>query len=86
MNTEWIDVKSKLPEKDGKYLCVWNGITSSNLIDIFYFANNLKKIDKYDFQGVKSKSGWYRHDSEWGHILVEDVTHWMPLPQLPDVD
>ena len=27
--------------------------------------------------------GWHFYDSEWGDVTVDDVTHWMPLPQPP---
>ena len=28
---------------------------------------------------------FYRYDSEWGDVVIDDVTHWMPLPKDPEV-
>ena len=28
--------------------------------------------------------GWHFYDSEWGDVTVDDVTHWMPLPEPPE--
>ena len=74
---KWISVKDKLPKINNKYLCVLNNCA----ISICSFAHNLKKVDKYDFN--TNKSGWYDYDSEWGYYEVSNVTHWMPLPELP---
>jgi hypothetical protein len=81
---EWISVKDRLPEKDGKYLCIRhrkNGIRQ--FIEVYSFAKNLYKVDEYDFGNHKGKSGFYSYDSEWGYLHQTDVTHWMPLPELP---
>ena len=67
---DWISVKDRLPKINNKYLCVLNNRT----ISICSFAHNLKKVDK---------SGWYDYDGEWGYYEVSNVTHWMPLPELP---
>ena len=75
---EWISVKDRLPETDGYYLCVWDEI-----IDIFEFAKDLYKVDKYVFFDKKGQSGFYSCDRDWGLIFEDDVTHWMPLPELP---
>ena len=80
---KWISVKDKLPDKNGTYLCCWNGhIGAKPCISIYSFAKNLRKVDKYDFEG-KNRAGWYDYDSEWGYGEMCDVTHWMPLPKLP---
>ena len=80
---EWISVKDKLPNKNGKYLCCWSGcINDKPCISIYSFATNLSRINKYDFQG-KNRKGWYDYDSEWGYGEMCGVTHWMPLPKLP---
>lgn len=45
---EWISTKDKLPDKNGKYLCVpydyHTGI--SDHVEIYRFAKNLKKSEK----------------------------------------
>ena len=75
---EWISVKDRLPKEDGMYL----GYFKSGYMYIAYFAKNLEKVDKYDFYKRRRK-GWYQYDSEWGHCERDDVTHWMPLPNMP---
>lgn len=81
--SNWISVNDRLPNKNGKYLCCWKGCIGDILyISIYSFAKNLSKVDRYVFQG-KRKSGWYDYDSEWGYGEISNVTHWMPLPELP---
>ena len=78
---EWISVKDRLPDKDGAYLVFEKG-SYGNQIRTLRFAKDGRKVDKYDFhRGWKNV--WYRYDSEWGHITIDSVTHWMPLPQPP---
>ena len=78
---KWISVKDRLPDKDGKYLVFEKG-SYANQIRTLQFAKDGRKVDKYDFhRGWKNV--WYRYDSEWGHITIDSVTHWMPLPQPP---
>ena len=76
---EWFSVKDRLPDENGNYLCCWGEHKS---IVIFSFAKNLRKVDKYDFKGI-NRAGWYDCDSEWGYCERTNVTHWMPLPELP---
>ena len=78
---EWISVKERLPDKEGKYLCYCD-YGCSGAISVYSFAKNLSKVDKYDFRGEK-RAGWYFYDSEWGYGETESVTHWMPLPEPP---
>lgn len=80
---EWISVKDKLPDKDGDYLCCWSlSYSDKPFINIYSFAKNLRKVDKYDFKGM-NRADWYGYDSEWGYCEQAGVTHWMPLPELP---
>ena len=84
MQNEWTSVKDRLPEKDGQYLCVCSAFQySSPYIITSWFSENLYKVDKYDFFNRKGKSGFYEYDSEWGYFEHNNVTHWMPLPELP---
>lgn len=80
---EWISVKDKLPDKNGVYLCCCKvSYSDKPYINIYAFAKNLRKVDKYDFEGM-NRAGWYDYDSEWGYCEQTSVTHWMPLPKLP---
>ena len=78
---EWISVKNRLPEEDGKYLVFEqnNGRTNTSILR---FAKDARKVDRYDFKS-RWKNAWYEYDSEWGHYTVDSVTHWMPLPEPP---
>lgn len=75
---EWISVKDRLPKKDGTYLVY----TTHDYIDIAKYATNLLKVDKYDFAGEK-RSGWFDYDGEWGFYEMDNITHWMSLPESP---
>lgn len=79
LSPKWISVKDKLPDKEGKYLCCWSAVKS---INVYSFAKNLQKIDKYNFKDEK-REGWYDCSDEWGYYEISTVTHWMPLPELP---
>jgi hypothetical protein len=79
--TKWISVKDRLPEKDGDYLIFERGYLIPS-IRVLSFAKDGRKVDKYDFHR-EWKNVWYRYDSEWGHITVDAVTHWMHLPAPP---
>ena len=78
---EWISVKDRLPEEDGKYLVFEQSNGRSNT-SILRFAKDARKVDRYDFKG-RWKNAWYEYDSEWGHYTVNSVTHWQYLPQPP---
>lgn len=78
---EWISVEDRLPNKNGTYLCCQE-FYGHKSISIYSFAKNLRKVDKYDFQGI-NRAGWYDYDIEWGYCERDNVTHWMPLPELP---
>ena len=80
-DNKWIPVTERLPEKDGNYLIFERGYLIPS-IRVLSFAKDGRKVDKYDFKR-DWKNVWYRYDSEWGHITIDDVTHWMPLPQPP---
>ena len=73
--TEWISCKDRLPEKSGNYLTVDMDSEFSYMRTLGYSAkwrgwNCVESID--DEQKAK----------EW----EMNVTHWMQLPELPEVD
>lgn len=73
----WISVKDRLPEKDGDYLTRLR----HGGMKVMGFTQNLRKVDDYYFR--KKKPGWYEYDSERGFCERNDITHYMPLPELP---
>lgn len=71
---QWISAKERLPEKDCAYL-----VTTGSGLKIISFANDLYKVDEYDFWDKKGVSGWFDYDSEYGYIEMGAIA-WMPLP------
>ena len=81
--SNWISVKDELPDKDGSYLCFYKAKWSNiGYMDVYEFALNLEKVDKYDFYR-KRRSGWYGYDDEYGYYEHDNITHWQPLPEPP---
>ena len=78
---KWIPVTERLPQEDGNYL-VFEQHAYGTATTTLRFAKDARLVDKYDFDRA-FKNVWYRYDSEWGHITIDYVTHWMPLPQPP---
>ena len=78
---KWIPVTERLPDADGNYLVAKKIFNNSICQDVLSFAKDGRKVDNYDFhRGWKNV--WYYYDSEWGHLTIDTVTHWMPLPSV----
>lgn len=80
---EWVSVKDRLPEKEGRYLVLTSGIFG---IKIAMFTMSLKRHFDYMFEdGEPDRPGFYDWDSEddW---IEDGVTHWMPLPSTEGLD
>ena len=73
---------SEPPKEDGAYLVSLTSFSGKHTWqDVCKFANNLENVDAFDFKGIK-RAGWYSYkDGEYYEI--DDITHWMPLPQPP---
>ena len=50
-------------------------------IEVLDYANDLYKIDRFDFHDKKGVAGWFYFDDEYGLIEVENVIGWRPLPE-----
>ena len=80
----WVSVKDRLPDKNGNYLVISDSPICRRIL-IASFAENLEKVDKYAFQfRGKKRPGWYEYDCDWGYIEYDNVTHWLPLPEMPE--
>lgn len=77
----WVEVKERLPDKNGRYLCVLDVWGHKHII-VLGFTLNLQEFDELDFKGATG-AGFYDYDSEYGYFQRSNVTHWMPLPALP---
>ena len=77
---KWIPVTEALPE-EGRHLALCSPTMKGGepYARILRFSENLESVDRYDFEGI-NRSGWYYYDDEYGHLEVDTVTHWMPLP------
>lgn len=76
--SEWISVKNKLPECEFE-LCE-NGDYVSNVVLVC-------NINSYEFNTgfghINDNGAWSVYDGEHDFMNVSNVTHWMPLPELP---
>ena len=74
---EWISVKDRLPEETGRYLAVKKRIAPDEL------GGNRTDIVILRFfvdDGFRMPT----HIPDWiNEEINEEVTHWMPLPELP---
>lgn len=80
---KWIPCEERPPEEDGEYLVLYYTRSKFKpyVYDVMSFANDLYKIDEYDFSDKKGQKGWFYHDSEYGFCEDNDVYAWMPLPE-----
>lgn len=79
---KWISVNDRLPDEKGSYLVAYKAFQYT-LIGVKRFAKNLHSVDKYYFP-KEHRPGWYEYDNEYGYFERTNVTHWMPLPNLPE--
>lgn len=80
-DVQWINVKDKLPEKDGQYLVVYTFFDYRGM-GVVRFSHNLHEIDEYVFD-TENRPGWYEPDDEVGYFERTTVTHWAKLPEFP---
>ena len=79
----WIPVTERLPEKNGRYLIhetvfnKWKGYMS-----VCSFSPCYEGVEEH----LNGKCLWYSYDSEYGDYEKRGVTHWMPLPEPPEVE
>lgn len=77
--SEWISVKDRLPEADGRYLVV----TSVCGVPFRDVANYTHKYAGFE-EHLWGKAMWYDYDGEYGDFEKTGITHWMPLPEPPE--
>lgn len=77
---EWVDIKDRLPKKDGEYLVIVGSFGTH--IRLACYRHDLFKLDNYDFK--KGDFGFFDYDSEFGYYKVDKVLAWMELPEIPE--
>jgi hypothetical protein len=78
----WISVEERLPDGNAKCLVSIHYRDGYDTIDVLWFRKAYKSLDL-----PKKGDYWLRYDSEYGDIdMTALVTHWMPLPELPEVE
>ena len=93
-SAQWRDANTDPPKQNGEYLtCHKSSIykdgkwVDTGIVEIANYAKDLYKVNDFDFEDKKGKSGWYDWDSEWDHYEINDIIYWMPLPKTPiDLD
>lgn len=69
---EWISVKERLPDPGNSVLIIVNGKP----------CRNISLVNAYEFGNYSDAEGWIVEEyPEWER---PEVTHWMPLPELPN--
>ena len=77
----WISVKERLPKKSGIHLVHVAG-SLGGYLTIASWTPRYKGFEE-DLEG---KAIWFKYDSEYGDYEIPNVTHWMPLPEPPEVE
>lgn len=81
---KWFDANTNPPTEEGDYLCVIDTGWGHPYQHILGYTKNLESVEELEFEGLK-RPGWYYYDGEWGYSEICEVSHWMPLPELPDI-
>jgi hypothetical protein len=71
---EWISVKDRLPDNDTSVLAVWYDGEKIRVSELFFFD------DSDPGETPRPRWAW-----ELQRVPYSDVTHWMPLPEPPEV-
>ena len=71
---EWIDVNDRLPSDREQVL-----VSDGNHIWLMRYAEDLYRVDKYDFAEYKNQNGFYDYDSEFGYYKFDGVVAWKPI-------
>ena len=78
---EWINVKDRLPDDDEPVLVTYVGYVDNLPYNDAIAVYAHKITDNY-------AGAWYWHDSDGvdDNPVSVSITHWMPLPKLPEVE
>jgi len=82
--SEWISVKDELPNEDGDYICARRGYSEPEIVSFQCSEENRANwndVVNYPIGGYS----WFKQTDEQkeNRKTYGNVTHWMPLPELP---
>lgn len=77
---QWVNIRSKSPEKPGRYLVALRRNAPESLGGNQYKVTILRFRPDGNFQYPVHFPDWINDEIE------ETITHWMPLPDLPEAD
>lgn len=77
----WISVEDKLPDEKGEYL-TYDQWGYGAVIKTAYWTPKYDGFDEY----LSGRAIWHNYDSEYGCYELTGITHWMPLPEPPEVE
>ena len=77
----WISVEERLPDEKGEYL-TYDQWGYGAVIKTAYWTPKYDGFDEY----LRGRSIWHNYDSEYGCYELTGITHWMPLPDAPEVE
>ena len=79
MESNWISVDEQLPEEKEDYDCFLDSCEVLFTDGNFVFIGPTRRWPECD--GLSAQLVWYQYGSDG--YSVYNVTHWMPLPELP---
>lgn len=71
----WNPFPKVLPTEKGDYL------VTIKVTDVYSYVTIRKWGEMIDFNG-KRRTTWHFYDEEWGSMVQNGVTAWMPLPDI----
>lgn len=77
----WISVEERLPDEKGEYL-TYDQWGYGAVIKTAYWTPKYDGFDEY----LRGRAIWHNYDSEYGCYELTGITHWMPLPEPPEVE
>jgi hypothetical protein len=83
---DWINIKDKLPEKEGQYLVLHKLHNGSFYPDIIYFYLNTKETFWSNEVPDYSKNVFVYSDSEWGYGIDTRVEYWCEIPDYSSLE
>lgn len=81
----WTNVKERLPVEDGQYIVLYESYGGRFYFqEVLNFKNDMSKTMFFgDGETSGKRPGFYRYDSEYGDVEIDDVLYWAPLLPLP---